>query len=86
MAEAVEILRRQYLQLLDPKELAIPTHDILRRPHVQDQIYKSMFKLEDMLFPIPFRYQLRVLKRLLESIENAIEDPEEDVRLPCISF
>lgn len=86
MAQAVELLRRQYLQLLDLDELAIPSADILRRPEVQEQMYNTMFKTEDVKFPVPPRYQLRVLKKLLKDIENAIEDPEEDVRLPCVSF
>ena len=81
----VELLRRQYQQLLEPEKLDIPPSAIMRKPQVQVQIYETMFKEGGLSFPPPDRYKLRVLKKLLESMEKAIEDPEEDVGCPHIS-
>ena len=44
-----------------------------------------MFKEGGPTFPPPDRYKLRVLKKLLESMEKAIEDPEEDVGHPYMT-
>ncbi|KAL9121557.1 MAG: hypothetical protein Q9187_001891 [Circinaria calcarea] len=74
----VELLRRQYQQLLEPDKIIIPSSVILRRPQIQAQIFETMFKDGSLSFPPPDRYKIRVLKKLLESMEEAIEDPEED--------
>ncbi|CRG91541.1 putative protein YJR129C [Talaromyces islandicus] len=81
-AEDLGIVRlvAQYFQLIDPKSLAIPPPCILKRPSVQDRIYKEMFD-EDSLSPIipPANYRLRVLKSIITRIEASEEwDPEED--------
>jgi hypothetical protein len=78
-SDRMELLRRQYLQLLEPELLAIPGPEMLRRPDVQRQLYKKMFHSESLVFVPNRRYQLRVLKELVTRIENAISDPEEDV-------
>lgn len=75
----VELLKRQYLQLTDPQELALPRKDILRLPDIQAQIYDEIFDESNITYAPPERYRFRVLKRLVRALEDAIEDPEEDV-------
>ena len=75
----VELLRRQYLQLIDPSLITIPTKDELRDPAIQQLIYDRLFNESNIKFLPPLSYQLRVLKKLLKDIEDAIVDPEEDV-------
>ena len=79
--QPVELLKRQYLQLIDPEQLTLPTKALLRSSVIQAQIYHSMFDDSVLKFAPPKRYRLRVLKRLVNAIEDAIVDPEEDVRL-----
>lgn len=78
-SDRIELLRRQYLQLLEPGLLAFPGPEMLRRPDVQRQLYEKMFHSENPMFVPDSRYQLRVLKELITRIEDAISDPEEDV-------
>ena len=75
----VELLKRQYLQLTDPEELTLPRKEILRLPDIQAQIYNDMFDESNIVYAPPERYRFRVLKRLVKALEDAIEDPEEDV-------
>lgn len=75
----VELLRRQYLQCLSPESLALPKPELLRMPEVQNQLFSDMFDESRLLYPPPVRYRFRVLKRILAALEQAIEDPEEDV-------
>ena len=77
--QPIELLMRQYLQLIGPEKLTLPTKELLRSPEIQAQIYHSMFDDSVLLFAPPERYRLRVLKRLVNAIEEAILDPEEDV-------
>ena len=76
----VDLLVRQYLQSLDPEQLSVPAVEILRRPEIQARIFDDMFREAAMNYSPPRRYQFRVLKRLVHALEDAIEDPEEDVR------
>lgn len=78
--QQVELLKRQYLQLVDPDQLSLPSFPALRLPDVQAQIYKSMFVNSTHTYTPPERYQYRVLKRLINQLEQAIQDPDEDVR------
>ena len=75
----VELLKRQYLQLIDPAELTLPRKELLRSPDTQAQIYNDIFDESRITYMPPERYRFRVLKRLVEALEDAIEDPEEDV-------
>ena len=75
----VELLKRQYLQLTDPEELTLPRKEVLRLPDIQAQIYNDMFDESNIVYAPPERYRFRVLKRLVKALEDAIEDPEEDV-------
>lgn len=84
--DQLELLKRQYLQLLDPELLSLPPADVIRLPHVQAQIHETMFRDGCLPYPPPDRYRLRVLKVLVQRMEAAIADPEEDVgslTLPC---
>ena len=75
----VELLRRQYLQCLDPNSLTLPKPELLRLPETQSRIYSSMFDEKRLQFAPPERYRFRVLKRVVGALEEAIEDPDEDV-------
>ena len=79
----IELLRRQYLQLLDPGSLSLPEPQILKRPEIQSQMYVSMFRDSSVPYPPPVRYRFRVLKRLVSALEEAMEDPDEDVGTDC---
>ena len=82
----VELLKRQYLQLTDPEELTLPRKEVLRLPDIQAQIYHDMFDESKIVYAPPERYRFRVLKRLVKALEDAIEDPEEDVGLSFSTF
>lgn len=77
--DPVELLRRQYLQLLDPEQLRMPSMDLLRLSQTQADVYNGMFNESRVAFPPPDRYRFRVLKRLVKALEDAVVDPEEDV-------
>ena len=81
----IEILCRQFLQVLEPELLAIPGPEMLRKLDVQQLLYKQMFCTQNLMFAPSSRYQLRVLKALVSKIEQSISDPEEDVGFPYLS-
>ena len=78
----IELLKRQYLQILDPEDLLLPRAELLKLPEIQTKIYEVMFNETNIAYPLPARYAFRVLKRLVHAIEQAIDDPEEDVGFP----
>lgn len=80
LARQVELLRRQYLQLVDPEQLKMPAMGILRLPEAQAKIFDNIFNHKLCSFPSPERYKFRVLKRVIDAVELSIVDPEEDVR------
>ena len=77
----IELLRRQYLQLLNPANLSLPPPNVLKLPTTQARIYDSMFREDSLVYPPPIDYRLRVLKRLINVLERAMDDPDEDVRI-----
>ena len=77
--DAVELLRRQFLQLIDPELLALPPPDALRLANTQKRIFERLFNEPNNPVGPPERYRSRVLKRLVGAIESSIEDPDEDV-------
>ena len=83
--QQLELLRRQYFQLWEPDKLAIPSMGIMRLPEVQASIFESMFREDNLRYTPPDRYKTRVLKKLVNLIERAVVDPEEDVGFPCSS-
>lgn len=85
MVRQVELLRRQYLQLVDPEQLKLPATEILRLPEAQTKIFDDIFNDKFRSFPSPKRYKFRVLKRIVDAVELSIVDPEEDVGSPLSS-
>jgi hypothetical protein len=82
----LHMLQRQYFQLVEPHQLEWPEITTLKSSHVQTWMFSKMFDPEQIKSPPPDRYQLRVLKLLISKLEKAIENPEEDVRLPVSSI
>ena len=78
--EEIELLRRKYLQLRDPARLSFPEPLTLKLAGVQARIYDLLFRDGCVARSPPSEYTLRVLKRLIYLLENAVDDPEEDVR------
>ncbi|KAL2042081.1 hypothetical protein N7G274_005269 [Stereocaulon virgatum] len=74
----VELLKRQYLQLIDPERLELPCKKLLRMPLIQARIFDEILDESALIYLPPERYKSRVLKRLIKALEEAIEDPEED--------
>lgn len=74
----MELLKRQYLQLIDPEELTLPLREFLILPETQSQIYNDLFDESRITYAPPERYRFRVLKRVVKALEDAVEDPEED--------
>jgi hypothetical protein len=79
MDSQLVLFRRQYLQLFEPDFLAWPPKSLLRDAGVQQWLYKHCFDADSNPHLPSDRYRLRVLKPLLRKVEQAIEDPEEDV-------
>ncbi|KXS93513.1 hypothetical protein AC579_6419 [Pseudocercospora musae] len=73
------LFRRQYFQLHEPDFLAWPPKQLLRDSSVQAWLYAKLFDGEKNSYLPAERYQFRVLKPLVSRIEEAIENPEEDV-------
>ena len=42
----VELLRRQFLQLVDPKQLPLPPPSTIKAPEIQARIYATMFRAD----------------------------------------
>lgn len=79
--QALHIFRAQYFQLSDPAQMRWPEAQLLKRSEAQAWLFEEMFDRDSIQYPPPERYQVRVLKQLVSVIENAIDDPEEDVRI-----
>lgn len=73
------LFRRQYFQLFEPDFLAWPPQKLLRDPDVQAWLYRNLFDRDKHPYLPPNRYQVQILKPLVAKIEQAIQDPEEDV-------
>ncbi|KAF2400625.1 hypothetical protein EJ06DRAFT_529765 [Trichodelitschia bisporula] len=67
----------EYFQLVELDLLRWPAPTLLKKPQAQQWLYEMLF--ENVKYAPPLRYQLRILKRLIKTIEGAIDDPEEDV-------
>jgi protein-lysine N-methyltransferase EEF2KMT len=81
----LERFQRQYLQLVDPKNLYWPCKELLRDIESQTWLYNNLFNEIKQPYLPPDRYKMRILKQLMQLIENAIEDPDEDVCVPSQS-
>lgn len=87
VAWQIDRLRRQFFQLVDPKELAAPPMETLKLSGVQAEIYATMFNEATCSFPSPDkRYKWRVLKKIVNLLEQSVIDPEEDVSSLLSSF
>ena len=80
LSEHVELLRRQYLQLIQPDELTLPPTAILKTAETQSQIFTTLFRDGNLRFPPTDRYRSRVLKLLVNTLEQSVSEPDEDVR------
>jgi protein-lysine N-methyltransferase EEF2KMT len=80
--QQVQLLRRQYLQMVEPDKLTLPSMEVLRLPQTQAYIFDAFFNSDKVFFLPPDRYQFRVLKKLLYALEQSIFDPGEDVGVP----
>lgn len=78
--QQLQLFKRQYFQLLRPELLTWPGATVLKMLEVQTWLFEQLFNVENVKFPPPERYQLRVLKKLMSKVESAINNPEEDVR------
>lgn len=89
MDSQVQLLRRQYLQLVEPSNLSFPTDpSILRSPHFQASLYESLFapNQPNNTSP-PERYTARVLKKLITKLSEppiALGGEEQDQEQPVI--
>lgn len=77
--DPLDIMKRQYLQVLEPEQLLLPSPNRIRLRRVQAELYEAMFTKASLTRPPPNSYKLRVLKKLVKAMEEAIVDPEEDV-------
>ncbi len=75
----LNILKRQYFQLVEPSHLRWPNEAILKLPQVQSWLYQNLFDADRIASPPLELYQFRVLKVLISRLEKLIEDPDEDV-------
>jgi len=76
--------RAQYLQILDLDRLSWPPPATLRKADAQLWIFRNLFDRTQQQYLPNDRYQVRVLKRLIRQIEDAIADPDEDVRTAAL--
>jgi hypothetical protein len=79
--QSLETLKRQYFQYVPIQELRLPSLSVVRSIDAQKWLFDNLFNSNgpSKFFP-PERYQTRVLKKLVELIEEAMEDPDDDVR------
>lgn len=75
------IFRRRYLQMEDPDEIEFPSRELVKSPTVQAWLFQNMFDEDRHPFLPHARYRYRVLKKLITILEEAMDDPEEDVRM-----
>ena len=76
---SLELLRRQYLQLIPSDLMILPCSRTLVAPENQSFIFERMFNLHTIDHPPPDRYRLRVLKKIIAHIEEGLQDPDQDV-------
>ena len=81
VSKQIERLRRQYLQLINPQDLCLPSLHALKFPQVQHELYTRVVSHAEQRFSPPQRYEFRVMKRLMGLLEASFEDPDQDVRL-----
>jgi hypothetical protein len=75
----LERFRRQYFQLVEVKDLLWPSKDVLRPIESQTWLFRNLFDFNSITYMPPKRYGLRVLKHLLQLIQDSVQYPDEDV-------
>lgn len=78
MVDELSKLEAQYFQFVEPRDLDVPSGDVLLRPAVQQALYERMFDEALSTLP-PAAYRTRVLKLITARIEESIKNPDEDV-------
>lgn len=87
MTTTIPNLIAQYNQQVPAPQLPLPSGTTLLHPATQSTIYERMFNKDNpQAWPLPpVGYRMRVLKMILGRLEEAIVNPEEDVR-PSFPF
>lgn len=87
MTITIATLIAQYNQQVPAPQLPLPSGSTLLHPSTQSTIYECMFNEDNpQAWPLPpVGYRMRVLKMILGRLEEAIVNPEEDVR-PSLCF
>lgn len=80
----LEKFKRQYLQIVAFKGLSWPAREDVRSIYAQTWLYNNLLDKSTQRFLPPERYQIRVLKQLMKTIEDAMIDPDEDVGSPSL--
>lgn len=85
--DRLQRFKRQYFQLVEAKDLSWPSKDVLRAIESQTWLFHNLFDFNGITYMPPKRYGLRVLKHLLQLIQDSIQNPDEDVgKRSCPSF
>lgn len=79
----LEMFKRRYLQMEDPHEITFPPKELIKLPVTQRWMVETMFDRRNIKYLPTARYAFRVMKKLLSILEEAMEDPEEDVNIRC---
>ncbi|KAL8931788.1 MAG: hypothetical protein Q9216_007071 [Gyalolechia sp. 2 TL-2023] len=74
----LELFRRKYLQMVDPVELPYPSGDLIKPLMVQEWLCEKLFNTNRCQHLPNTRYVFRVMKKLLHTLEKAMEDPDKD--------
>lgn len=86
----VQLLRRQYLQLVEPSVFSFPdSPSTLHSPEFQSALYSALFSPAAVSNPPPERYTTRVLKRLITLLSSvppeSIVGAEQEGPVKCPS-
>jgi len=86
MDTTIPTLIAQYNQQVPAPQLPLPDGGTLLQPTTQSTIYECMFNEDNpQAWPLPpVGYRMNVLKMIIRRLEEAIRDPEEDVRPPFL--
>lgn len=82
--DAIALFIAQYRQCVEPRSLSFPPSDVLIKADVQRILHREMFEDAATQYLPSESYRGRVLKVLLQKLENAIKDPDEDVCCPLV--
>ena len=86
MEESLELLRRQYFQLLPFEEFTQPAENIFKSVPFQAGLVQKMFGEHLSRYTPPDRYKYRVLKAFISRLESIMRDPDGDVWFSTIVY